>query len=223
MNRKFAMPSPALVVALIALCAALVGTAVAGPVGNISLLNKKEKKQTKKIAKKVARSVANKQITKRAPGLSVLNATNATNATNAQNATNAASAATFGGLTPTRIEPFTLSNGGSKTVGTFGPFTLTATCTINDANVDTALITAATSQNNSAFIGEDTDEDFDTTDTPTWVEASVTGTGTPVIDEDPPVLIAPDGTELFSGELYAGVNILGQIGSCRFGGLVLVG
>jgi hypothetical protein len=53
-------PSPALIVAIVALSAALVGTAVAGPIAGISL-SKKEKKQTSKIARKQANKVFNKR------------------------------------------------------------------------------------------------------------------------------------------------------------------
>ena len=63
-------PSPAMVVAVVALVAALAGTGVAA---TISVLDKGEKKQVKKIARKQA----NKRITKRAPNLSVANADSA--------------------------------------------------------------------------------------------------------------------------------------------------
>jgi hypothetical protein len=59
-------PSPALVIAIMALCVSLVGTAVAVPIATVSL-NKNEKKQIRKIAGKIS----NKRITKRAPGLTV--------------------------------------------------------------------------------------------------------------------------------------------------------
>jgi hypothetical protein len=68
------MPSPAIVVAVLALVAALAGTAVA-EVATTARLDKKEKKQVKKIAKK--------QINKLAPGLSVAHADTADSATNA--------------------------------------------------------------------------------------------------------------------------------------------
>ncbi len=58
-------PSPAMVTSIVALVFAVAGTSVAG-VATISVLNKKEKKQTSKIAKK--------EIKKAAPGLSVANA-----------------------------------------------------------------------------------------------------------------------------------------------------
>ncbi len=68
-------PSPAILIAVLALIAAVAGTAVAGPDASTSL--------SKKATKKTAKKVANKQIKKKAPGLHVNSATNATNATNA--------------------------------------------------------------------------------------------------------------------------------------------
>jgi hypothetical protein len=64
--RNLKKPSPALIVAIAALCVSLVGTAVAVPIATVSL-NKKEKKQIRKLAAKIA----NQRINKRAPGLSV--------------------------------------------------------------------------------------------------------------------------------------------------------
>ena len=58
-------PTPAMAVAIVAMVLALAGTSMAG-VATISVLNKKEKKQT--------RSIAQAEITKAAPGLEVGNA-----------------------------------------------------------------------------------------------------------------------------------------------------
>lgn len=58
--RKRLRPSPAMIVAVVALSAALVGTAVAGPIASISL-SKKEKRQTAKIARKQANRLFNKR------------------------------------------------------------------------------------------------------------------------------------------------------------------
>jgi hypothetical protein len=60
-------PSPAIVVAVMALIAAVAGTAVAGPGATTS-------KITKKKVNKIAAKVANQEIDERAPGLSVANA-----------------------------------------------------------------------------------------------------------------------------------------------------
>jgi hypothetical protein len=74
-----ARPSPAIIVAALALVAALAGTAVAGPQATSSAINKKK---VKKIAKKQAVT----QINELAPGLSVANAANADNSDNSDNA-----------------------------------------------------------------------------------------------------------------------------------------
>jgi hypothetical protein len=63
-------PSPALVLAVIALIVAAAGTAVADQGASISVLSKSEKKTIRKIA----RNIANRQITARAAKLSVRNA-----------------------------------------------------------------------------------------------------------------------------------------------------
>ena len=92
-------PSPAMVVAVLALTAAFAGTAIAGPNAITSAVTKSKVKQ---IAKKQGKKQANKQIRKKAPGLSVANAVNAQNATNATNATTAANGvAGYGEFTAT--------------------------------------------------------------------------------------------------------------------------
>lgn len=60
-------PSPAIIVAILALVAALAGSAIAGPHANTSAV-------TKSKLKKIATKQADKQIDERAPGLSVANA-----------------------------------------------------------------------------------------------------------------------------------------------------
>jgi len=77
------LPSPALVISVIALTLAVGGGSFA-----IAALSHHDKKVVKKIAKKVA----NKQITKRAPTLSVKHAKTAGSATSAANATHAKTA-----------------------------------------------------------------------------------------------------------------------------------
>jgi hypothetical protein len=62
-------PSPAMVVACLALIVALAGTAIAAPTAIKSILNKKEKKQVKNISKNQVNSLA--------PGLTVGTANNA--------------------------------------------------------------------------------------------------------------------------------------------------
>ena len=93
-----ARPSPAMVVAVVALVAALGGTALASPTASTSALSKKK---VKKIAKK--------QINKLAPGLSVANADTADKAENAETADTATSAiqaqnaSTANGVKPIKV------------------------------------------------------------------------------------------------------------------------
>jgi hypothetical protein len=72
-------PSPAMIVAVVALSFALAGSAVAGTDALDKAINKSK-------VKKISKKQANKQINKKAPGLSVANAVNAENAVNATNA-----------------------------------------------------------------------------------------------------------------------------------------
>lgn len=75
-------PSPAMIVACVALSFALAGSAVAGTEAVTSAI-------TKAKVKKIAKRVANKQIKKKAPGLSVAHADTADSATSATSASNA--------------------------------------------------------------------------------------------------------------------------------------
>ena len=162
-------PSPAMAVALVALSAALVGTAIAGPTAVVSLLDKGEKKQVKKISKKQA----NKQIKKKAPGLSVANAqhannadnadnannadkaTDATNATNATNAENAENAATVGGNHVVKIAYRSAgTDGANDTVLDLSGLQMKADCDGTNATI-TADTTVA-----DAFIWWTTNRDF---------------------------------------------------------------
>jgi hypothetical protein len=99
-----ARPQPALVVAVVALVAALAGTAVASdPVATTSAINKKKVKK-----------IANKQIDKRAPDLSVASAESADNAATADSATTAQSAARLAGLAPGSINVASQGFGGGS-------------------------------------------------------------------------------------------------------------
>src|SRR5829696_3267247 len=80
-SSKGRRPSPAMIVAALALIVALAGTAMAAPTAIKSILNKKEKKQVKNIAKN--------QVNKLAPGLSVASAKNADAAKRSDTAANA--------------------------------------------------------------------------------------------------------------------------------------
>jgi hypothetical protein len=71
-KRRLRRPSPAMIVAVVALSVSLAGTGVAA---TVSVLNAGEKKQVKKISRKIA----NKRITKRSGKLNVASANKANN------------------------------------------------------------------------------------------------------------------------------------------------
>jgi hypothetical protein len=213
-------PSPAMVVALIALIAAVSGSAYAA-----LSKNSVGSKQLKKGAVHTA-DIKNNAVTGKKAKESTFAQVPSANVANSANTANTAdSANSFGGMTAQNIAPFTLGNNGNQVLGTFGPFRLTATCAINQGGFDLARITITTSENDSAYVGEAQDADFDIGDELGFVEASNQfsgGTGTPEIGEDNAAAISPGGTEILGHQLYAGVNLLGQQGVCRYGGVVFV-
>ncbi len=80
-TRRLGLPSPAMIVAVLGLVAALGGTAVA-----------QQATTSAKVTKKKVKKIADKEIQKAAPGLSVANAEKANTATTATTATTAGSA-----------------------------------------------------------------------------------------------------------------------------------
>ena len=122
---KRAKPSPALLVAVVALVAALAGTAIGGVA--VTSLSKKDKKQVTKIAKKQGKKQANKQIDKKAPGLSVASATNAGNAGNAD---------TVNDLSVQRLFAQVGTNGATKTLLNAGGLRITLGCPGGQLDID---------------------------------------------------------------------------------------
>jgi hypothetical protein len=121
----------------------------------------------------------------------------------------------------TRIGTFSLGNGETRLMAAIGPFSFTAKCLINSGGNDITNILIDTGVDNAAFNGDDTDADFDV-GTPEadrdFVEATV-ATGTPSFDHaDDSAAAAPDGTQVF-GDVWVGVNTLGEPGRCQFGGI----
>jgi hypothetical protein len=121
-----------------------------------------------------------------------------------------------------RIDRFTLGDNQTREVFRLGPLTLTARCTI-DPGGDTAEVLIATSVNNSAFDGTDFDADLDVGDPEAGRQFVVaTGvTGTPVFDSITGFALGADGTVVNGASLYAGANVLGLPGQCVFGGQIV--
>lgn len=154
-------PSPALIVAAIAMTFALIGTSVAAdPVAKVSV------KKAKKIAKR--------EIKKAAPNLSVSKAKTADSATSAANAINADN---VGGFRIAKFSVATTSAGADQPLAEAGGLRLAYGCNAGGTNVD---LTAGTATDNarislsvvSAAVLADggnaslfrADDDFDTAD-----------------------------------------------------------
>ncbi len=149
-------PSPALIVAVLALVAGLAGTAVAG--------------QGSGVTKKKVKKIATKQINKLAPGLSVANADTATdatnavnadradNATNASNALNATNAANAGKVDGADVcsGVVSLQNNDVRDVCVAGPLRVEASCGINPT-FTTVSLEVASDQDNAWAFGRATD------------------------------------------------------------------
>jgi hypothetical protein len=124
----------------------------------------------------------------------------------------------------TKLAPFTLAGGETKEIYKVGSLTLTGRCTISPGG-DSALVLISTTQDNSAFQGASlTNSDLDTTDSEgerTFLLAA-DASGTPAFARVPEgFALAPDGSVINGASLYAGVNVLGGVGRCLFGGNIV--
>jgi hypothetical protein len=123
----------------------------------------------------------------------------------------------------TKVNPFTLTNGQQKEIYKVGNLTLTARCTISPAG-DSALVLISTTQDNSAFEGDaSANPDLDTTDSEGERSFLLTtgGSGAPTFSRVAAgFALAPDGSAINGASLYAGVNVLGLGGQCLFGGQI---
>jgi len=124
--------SPALILGVIALIAALSGTALAGGF----------------ITKKKAKKIANNEITKRAPGLSVAHASTADSAGVANK---------VGPLSAGKFDYRASIGAGRTTIGTFGNLVITGTC-VNNAATPETLGEASSTVNDAMFKSEGIDE-----------------------------------------------------------------
>jgi hypothetical protein len=129
------------------------------------------------------------------------------------------------------VTPFTIGKG-SREMLKAGPFTLTARCRLNETiglvpNQDQADIVISTTQQDSAFDGEDLLGRFGpTTDIESrqFVNTAVSNHGLAKFEASSDGLaIGGDGVVYIKGSyLFAGINISGQPDKCKFGGYVFL-
>lgn len=216
-------PSPALVVAAIALFAALSGSAYAlsitgASVVNGSLTGADIKNRSLTQADLKGRALKGTLMIKDSVGNNAVKE-QVLDASKFKQVKSAKDSDALAGAEGVRVAPFFLDNNQSKAVATVGPFTLTARCRTDVAD-QIAEIVIQTNQNNSAVDGATKDTAFNIGETVALVAAQAP-TGTPAFDQEAAgAAIAPDNTEILGQELYAGVSVLGQANKCRFGGLL---
>ena len=210
-------PSASLVIACLALFVALGGGAYAAAKLDKNSVTSKQVKNASLKGKDLKNdTVTGKQIKEEKLG----------QVPSAANSDTSGDSAKFAGVTGVRVQPFTLTNGGTQQILQHGAFTLTATCSINEAGTDHARVLIATSVDNAAFDGSDTETDLDIGTPATdreYADASNT-TGNPSFDQESDgAAIAPDGTEILGNDAYAGVNLPQDGGGvCKFGGIFYV-
>jgi hypothetical protein len=127
------------------------------------------------------------------------------------------------------VQRFSLTDGQQREVLHHGPFTVTAHCDTNVTTpsgvIDSADMLVSATQENSVMDGFTLNPDLDPDDPPSErVLISVSPPdGTPDFESSADgTLVAPDGTEIRSAVLHAGVNIHGQPNKCFFGGFFVI-
>ncbi|MCL6440231.1 MAG: hypothetical protein K6T27_01880 [Thermoleophilum sp.] len=243
LRRRLPRPSPALVVATIALIAAVAGTAQALP-GTATVYKDDIRQDAVGSSEIMANAVGPSEIRTGAVGKAEA-ATDSIGSleiieesiTGAQvkkdsltgeqinEATLGAvpSANGLADMRAVRVAPFTLGAGESRELLRQGPLVISARCALGVNNEDAAEILVDSTVDNAALDGHTRDPDLDAADAPARLAAAVAQRGQAQIDQEASATaIAPGGTEVIGSPLYTAVNALGESGRCRFGGIFLV-
>jgi hypothetical protein len=147
-------PSAAIVVGVLALVAALAGTALAGSDATTSAPSKKK-------VKKIAKRQAKKQIKKLAPGLSVAHAETANTANTANSATQAQNAGTANRVRPVKVNFAASANAAPRTFLNQGGVRIRGDCEAGHAR-----LTASSTANNGTLKLDFVDGDGNTSSSP---------------------------------------------------------
>jgi hypothetical protein len=204
-SKSVRRPSPALIVAIVALVAALAGSAIALPGKNSVKKNDIAKNAV------VSKAIKNDKVT----GADV-------NEASLGPVPSAASAAALAGHTRFRT---VIGEGTEQPIATFGPFTLVGTCAIDDSGDDFSELYVKTSVDNAAMDSnsEDEETDFDTSLTPLVLVSDTVSTGDPEIEGEYGgnlVTHAPDGHEYSVDDLTLTINMPNEIAKCGFAGSI---
>jgi hypothetical protein len=217
-------PTPALIISLVALFAALGGTAYAL---TITGANVKNNSLTGADIRDVKGgdirnySITGKDIKKDSLGRVPIKEERL-DASKIGKVKSATDADGVGGATAKRITAFTLTDGSSRELLRKGPLVLTARCRTAGGN-QVAEIIVQTSTNGAAVDGAQKDTSLNVGET-AQLAASSAPTGTPAFDQESSgAAIAANDTEILGQDLYTGASVLGQANVCRYGGIIYVG
>jgi hypothetical protein len=217
-------PSPALIISVVALFAAMGGTAYALTITGANIkTNSVTGTDLRDIKGGDIRnySITGKDIKKDGLGRVPIKEERL-DASKIGKVKSAADADGVAGAAAKRITAFTLPDGSSRELLRTGPLVLTARCRTAGAN-QVAEVIVQTSTNGAAVDGAQKDTSFNVGET-AQLAASSAATGTPAFDQESSgAAIAADGTEILGQDLYTGASVLGQANVCRFGGIVYVG
>lgn len=209
-------PSPALVVAAIALFAALGGSAYALTITGANIRN-----GTVRGADVKNYSLTGKDVKRDSLGRVPIKEERL-DATKLGKVKSAGNADSLAGVTARRFEPLTLDTGGSRELLRQGPLFLTARCRV-DGPDQVAEVIVQTTQNGAAVDGVQSDPLFNVGESVQFARATAP-LGTPAFEQaGDGAAIAQDGTEILGQEFYAGTRVVGQGNKCRFGGVIYVG
>jgi hypothetical protein len=228
--RRPPLPSPAMVVALIALFLALGGGAYGAlRIASRHIANNTVRTQDLRNNTVRGKDVKNRSIGRRDVAFDSLTG-NQIDEPTLERVPSAADAQSLQGRRRANVPPFTLTSGQAREVLSDGPFVLIARCRIGLSTatgpVDRAEVLISTSVNNAAFdaagsgaLNANTPEDLRT-----FIDVTADPGEVAVDSLQDGLAVAPDGTEeIADANLYAMVNALGQPGTCRFGGYVDLG
>jgi hypothetical protein len=228
--RRVPIPSPALVVALLALFVSLGGGAYAAlRVGSKEIVNNSVRSKDVRNGQLRGKDVRDRSLGRADVALDAL-AGDQIDEAGLGRVPSAADAQALAGRRRVNVAHFSLASGQAREVLREGPFTLTARCwigvTTGSGPRDQAVVLISSTTDNAAFDAADSGElDTSTPEEQRNFVAATANPGAVAVDSLQDALaIAPDGTEeIADANLYAMVNALGQTGTCRFGGWVDLG
>ena len=209
-------PSPALVISVIALFAALGGSAYALTITGANIRN-----GTVRGADVKNYSLTGKDIKRDSLGRVPIKEERL-DASKLGKVKSAADAESLAGVSAKRFDAFSLDTNGSRELLRQGALVLTARCRVDGAN-QIAEVILQTTQNGAAVDGVQDDPQLNVGETVQLARASGP-LGTPAFEQaGDGAAIAQDGTEILGQEFYVGTSVIGQGNKCRYGGVVYVG